>query len=170
MQAESKISIHQLSVRIRKPCVVAVHILRNTWRKEDWKRMRTSFQATLNVLHGYLFYSITVSDLGKKKKKEQTEGFHNVCRRPWDVRLLHMKTKSVNPRAEALVLRSLYALTDSQGKVSVCPSRRLHFRALLVGGNWHFTGIFFFFVANAKIFFFLFFFAHTWGHMDYLRK
>jgi len=46
-----------------------------------------------------------------------------------------MKTKSVNPRAEALVLRSLYALTDSQGKVSVCPSRRLHFRALLVGGN-----------------------------------
>lgn len=50
--------------------MVAVHILRNTWRKEDWKRMRTSFQATLNVLHGYLFYSITVSDLGKKKKRE----------------------------------------------------------------------------------------------------
>jgi len=75
MQAESKISIHQLSVRIRKPCVVAVHILRNTWRKEDWKRMRTSFQATLNVLHGYLFYSITVSDLGKKKKKSKWRDF-----------------------------------------------------------------------------------------------
>lgn len=142
MQAESKISIHQLSVRIRKPCVVAVHILRNTWRKEDWKRMRTSFQATLNVLHGYLFYSITVSDLGKKKKRANG-GISQCVQKAMRCEAAPYENKKCKSQSWSSCVKVMYALTDSQGKVSVCPSRRLHFRALLVGGNWHFTGIFF---------------------------
>lgn len=170
MQAESKISIHQLSVRIRKPCVVAVHILRNTWRKEDWKRMRTSFQATLNVLHGYLFYSITVSDLGKKKKKRANGGISQCVQKAMRCEAAPYENKKCKSQS-----------WSSRVKVIVCPDRQsrkgqclslttITFQGTAGRGELTFHRDFFFFVANAKIFFFLFFFAHTWGHMDYLRK